>query len=383
MSSKLDTPSYPQLFYSTRQTIPLPENVQVFASGANRLEEIEGFAALGIPIGVSVQHLSEPAMRELIYLNRPVMVDSGAFSEVRATAEGLEVVAPIGEDEWTRRLLKYERLASTLTNRALLVVPDRVGCQSETLCRIARYRTELLTLAYHGAELLLPLQVGGLSHREFYLRAIDAAGTQMVPAMPMRKAATPINLVLDFVNQVKPRRMHLLGAGIENKRAAKLVRLLLFLDSQLRITMDSNRLRAVIGRDRRLTRLEAKLREEPVTRVYGSVNSTVLEMADRSLDYTDLIASPSLWADQSTLAHVAAGAGLSAQETIEFFEDPDVFLQSRPCEDCELAWIEYPLMCIALDSAWERFVERSVRNSVRKAAIIQVFADSRISSQLR
>jgi hypothetical protein len=213
----------PQLFVDTNQTAPLPKNVLIFASGANRLDEIEGFAALGIPVGVSVQHLSEDAMQTLVHLRRPVMVDSGAFSEVRTSAQGLQVVAPIGEDEWSRRLFQYQRLAASLGDLALLVVPDRVGSQLETLHRIERYRCELLVLAGYGAQLLLPLQVGGLSHRDFYLHATAAAGIQMVPAMPMRKAATPIGQLLDFVEQVKPQRMHLLGAGIENKRAAKLV----------------------------------------------------------------------------------------------------------------------------------------------------------------
>jgi hypothetical protein len=373
----------PQLFVETKQTAPLPNNVLIFASGANRPEEIEGFAALGIPVGVSVQHLSEDAMQTLVHLRRPVMVDSGAFSEVRASSEGLQVVAPIGEDEWRRRLFQYQRLAASLGDLALLVVPDRVGCQFETLLRIERYRSELLVLAGYGAELLLPLQVGGLSHRDFYVRATAAAGIQMVPAMPMRKAATPIGQLLDFVKQVKPERMHLLGAGIENKRAAKLVRLLLMHDPQLRITMDSNRLRAVIGRNRPLTRLEGSLREADVTSVYGAVESTVLTNASRSLDYTDLIASPSLWAERGAIAEIAAGAGLNADETIRFLGDPDLFLQSKVSEDCDLAWIDYPPVSLALDSAWERFVARSVRSAVRKAAIVEVFAASRIANQLR
>jgi DNA polymerase-3 subunit beta len=45
---------------------PLPNDVQVFASGANRLSEIRGLAKLGIAIGVAVNHLNESAIAELI-----------------------------------------------------------------------------------------------------------------------------------------------------------------------------------------------------------------------------------------------------------------------------------------------------------------------------
>ena len=41
---------------------PLPVGVQVFASGANRQCEIRGFARLGIPVGVSVNHLQQGAI---------------------------------------------------------------------------------------------------------------------------------------------------------------------------------------------------------------------------------------------------------------------------------------------------------------------------------
>ncbi|MDA4133287.1 MAG: hypothetical protein OK454_09225, partial [Thaumarchaeota archaeon] len=50
----------------------LPEGVLVFASGANQEPEIRGFARLGIPVGVSVNHLNPAAIAALIEINHPV-----------------------------------------------------------------------------------------------------------------------------------------------------------------------------------------------------------------------------------------------------------------------------------------------------------------------
>jgi hypothetical protein len=378
----LNRPVLPaELFDLPRHRLPLPENVQVFASGANRVEEIEGFASLGIPVGVSIQHLSEAAIQVLIALQRPVMVDSGAFSEVRVSPEGLRVVAPITDGEWSRRLLQYRRLASSLGSKALMVVPDRVGSQRETLSRISRYGHELLVLVEYGSQLLLPLQVGELTHLQFFERASELASVPMIPAMPMRKAATNIAELFNFVEQVNPPQIHMLGAGIDNMRAAKIVRFLLIRFPSLRITMDSNRLRAVIGKTRPLTLCEEQLRAEEISSFYGSVESTVLEKNGRSLDYTDLIAFPALWARTDDLVQVASYAGLGPHEVASFLADPDGFLQSQAGGNYEMTWIEHPFMAAALDAAWERFVSQTVRSSVRTVAIAEVFADSRIAGQ--
>jgi hypothetical protein len=365
------------------QPAPLPNRVQFFASGANRVEEIEGFAGLGIPVGVSIQHVSEAGIDMLIGLQHPVMVDSGAFSEVRTCPEGLKVVAPITESEWQRRLLQYRRLAEALGEKVLLVVPDRVGSQSVTLERIRRYRDDLLGVADCGARLLLPLQIGKLSHQEFYRSASEIAGVSMIPAMPMRKATTTTSDLLSFVEQVDPPHIHMLGAGIGNRRAAEILRYLLARFPSLHISMDSNRIRAVTGKKRPLTVCEERLRSEEVSGLYGSVESSVLAKNGCGLDYTDLIASPSMWASERDLAEIADHAGLNLDDLVSFLADPDEFLQSPASGYEDLAWIEHPIVAKALDATWCRFVARTIRQTVRTVAITEVFANSRISGQCR
>lgn len=362
-----------------------PENVLVFASGANRVHEIEGFMRVGIPVGVSAQHLNEEAIHALFQIDQPVMVDSGAFSEVRTTARGLEVARPISPSEWRRRLDIYLRLATHLGPKGLFVVPDRVGDQQETLRRLATYRSDLVALVQLGSRLLLPLQVGPLSHAALYSRAVDVASVPMVPAMPMRKAATPVAALVSFLETVQPEHIHLLGAGIENRRVRKIVTFLLACDPALHISMDSNRLRAVIGKDRVLTRKEVQLRRRPIEELYGAVDSEALTRNGRVLDYTDLIASPSLWAGARDLLEIAKDAALSPKDSEAFLRGPDRFLQ-RPVfpgdgESAALTWIEHPVVSCGLDHAWERFVTRSVQRCIRSVAIAETFAHSTIAHQ--
>ena len=360
---------------------PLPDNVLVFASGANRAPEIRGFARLGIPVGVSVNHLNEAGITALIESSIPAMIDSGAFSEIAFTADGPVTVSPIDEQDWHRRLGLYLRLASALGDRAMLVAPDQVGNQQETLTRLARHREELAAIVATGAILLLPLQVGPLSHREFFDAAHSVAAVALVAAMPMRKAATSETALLSFIEDVKPNHIHLLGIGIENRRAERVIDAIRFFSPATRISMDSNRLRAVAGRNRPLTVRETQLRGTDTEDVYGAVDSPVLTLNGEGLDYTDLIASPALWASPDQLFEIARALDLSDTESKELVNAPDEFLQSA-CRDFEnLVWIEHPLMDLKLDRAWKQFVDRKLRTGVRSAAIAATFADSRISGQ--
>ncbi len=362
---------------------PLPAGVQVFASGANRECEIRGFARLGIPVGVSVNHLKQGAIEALIELKQPVMVDSGAFSEVAFTSTGAHTVRPVDETEWTNRLALYLQLASALGERAMFVAPDKVGDQRETLLRLARYRAQLAAIAATGATILLPLQVGEMSHEEFLEAAQKITGLPLTPAMPMRKAATTVEALLSFVERTKPRHIHLLGIGIENRRTEKLIRALRYASLATSISMDSNRLRAVAGKNRPLTQLETKLRSTPAESLYGAVESPILTLNGEVLDYTDLIAFPSLWATPRQLTVIAGVLNLPHQARLTFISSPDEFLQTQCVEFGDLTWIEHPVLAEELDRAWQQFVEDALRSGVRSAAIAKVFRDSRLRNSLR
>lgn len=360
---------------------PLPAGVLVFASGANRAGEIRGFARVGIPVGVSADQLNSAAIVALIESGNPVMVDSGAFSEVVFTADGPHTVRAIDDREWRRRLGIYLELASSLGKKATVVAPDKVGNQAETLQRLAKFCSELAVIAETEATILLPLQIGRLSHRQFFEAAQAAAGVALMPAMPMRKAATSSEALLSFVAEAKPPHIHLLGVGISTRRAEKLVSAIQHFSPGTLISMDSNRLRAVVGANRPLTRLESELRSAETEDVFGAVDSPVLSFIGEGLDYTDLISSPSQWATQEQLRAIAALAGICGKDTARFLETPDEFLQTDCTEFEDFTWIEHPVVAYELDRSWQQYVATRVNSEIRSAAVTGVFWDARISGQ--
>jgi len=370
----------PSLFDISDYRQPLPERVLVFASGCNRVSEIEGFAYLGIPIGVSVAQLDQDALDLLIALKLPIMADSGAFSEMpSAKARGTtSVISPV---EWERRLAIYLRMASALQDKALLVVPDKVGDQDETLGRISKYRPWLARIAATGAKLLLPLQVGAMTHIDFYQTAQKVAGVSLLPAMPMRKAATSAECLMEFVTETTPSHLHLLGMGIDTSRAEALIRTVQHYSPSTFLTLDSNRLRAVVGRDRPLTRAEYEFRSAEIEDVFGDVISSVLIANREVLDYTDIIAFPSVWVDAERLVAIADDVHLCEQDRSLFLSSPDQFLQTSCEESGELTWVEHPVMEQALDREWRLHVERWCRKGVRRAAISSIFRTSRLRGQ--
>jgi hypothetical protein len=358
----------------------LPPRVTVFASGANEARELCGFALAGVSVGVAVSLIREEAISELLRSNGRVFADSGAFSEVEFGPNGMTIVAPISTLEWKRRIAIYKRLAEALGPKVSVVAPDRVADQNMTLARLSYYKDEMAEMAALGAEVLIPVQNGDLSPVEFYRKAVETAQLELVPAMPMKKAASSFVDVLAFVREVRPRRLHLLGMGYERASAKKLVAALQTFAPELEISMDSNRLRAVTGKGRPMTEAERRMRAEEPERVFGAVECEALDRAECRLDYTDSIAEPSLWASLLQLEIIADLAGFDMYERRDFLEDPDGFLQAPAGEDYDIARIEMPHIAHALDCAWHQYVKVQQDRSIRTAAVRMTFENSRIAS---
>ena len=196
----------------------------------------------------------------------------------------------------------------------------------------------------------------------------------------MKKAATSFEGVLAFVREVRPRRIHLLGMGYETSRARRLVSMLLALDPQLIVSLDSNRIRAVTGKGRRMTRLEAQLREEEPSGIYAEVEADAFQLAGVRLDYTDAIAQPSTWTQPAQLEAIASQLGITGADRRAFLADPDDYLQ-RPATGMEdVSFIELPHVSHALDLAWQAYVAQQQDAAVRTAAIRQTFCEARIST---
>jgi hypothetical protein len=240
-----------------------------FASGSNQPNQIRALGKAGADVGVAAPHVSANGEAELLALvgsDVAVFVDSGAFSEVKFGAEGRTVVRPMTDADWQLVLGLYERLAP-LGSQLFVVAPDCIGDQDESLRRLARYADRVLAL---GCNVLVPVQKGALSQVEF-AAAVDAIlGTDWIPAMPCKKAATTAAELADFVAARNPRHVHLLGLGIRSRNLTAYLAGV----GRTSVSLDSCWITANVGRKRagplRLTRAQDMARS-----VLARVRATV------------------------------------------------------------------------------------------------------------
>jgi hypothetical protein len=254
---------------------------------------------------------SEAATVELEAASVPVFLDSGAFSEVefakphptKKTKKGTPVMVPcapfvakpISDDDWKARLAYSERLARALGDRLYFVAPDQVAFPGETLGRLSRYRREVRRIARLGARVLVCLQ--GADKVDFWRKAalaLDIPRTRLVASLPMKKNATTPDEVVDFVRRAKPKAIHLLGLGAANDKAPELLERLAEIDPELVVSLDSNLIRANVGRKGKVRKLTAAL-DEIASELYelALAGSESVGMSDLSVvSVEDLRAAP-------------------------------------------------------------------------------------------
>ena len=234
-------------------TLPVTPSAY-FMSGSNRPGEIAALGKVGADVGVAAPELSPAAVEELIKLAGSdvlVFIDSGAFSEVKFTDAGVEVVKPITHADWVERLDLYKRLARELGSQLFCVAPDMVGNQTNTLQRLRRYRDDIVELHELGARVMVPVQKGAISQVDFAAAIDDILGfTTWVPALPCKKAATTADEVAAFVRDRQPRHVHLLGLGITNREVNDYIAPFAISRSTT-VSLDSCWIAANVGRNKR------------------------------------------------------------------------------------------------------------------------------------
>ena len=228
--------------------LPQRDEVVHYSSGMNRPAEIGGLA--GNAVGLAAPEVTDATILAVKRWGHgaDVFVDSGAFAE-----HGGKVV--MDDRMWTRVFRAYGRVIEALNQqhmgRVAVVAPDKVGDQDETIARMMKYGPLLAEeLKRHSGvpvTVLVPLQRGDLSLDEFWKAALDVLppGLNYAPSIPSNKDAVPWEEVEAFM-QMHPEitRVHLLGAG--TKRAAPLIDKIK--RPGLEVTVDSNRMLAVVGK---------------------------------------------------------------------------------------------------------------------------------------
>jgi hypothetical protein len=196
---------------------------------------------------VSIPQLSGPALDYVCELRGvcQVFVDTEAFSEV--DREG-RVVAPITDDAWIGRTRVMYRIAAALGDGAVLVAPDRVGDQQETLRRLALFSDVMRACAALGARIVVPIQRGGMSAALFFDACACLLGCSFVAGIPGNKAAMPPGELEDFLRARRPRAVHLLGVGPKSPRFRPLLDVLRRFVPGAVVSCDSNALAAAVGK---------------------------------------------------------------------------------------------------------------------------------------
>lgn len=379
-----------------------------YASGSNEPGELRGFAKIGHPVGVSAPKCRPACERELLRLadaepTLRLFVDSGAFSEVtpRGTAGPPEVTAPITDAEWKKRLAFMGRLAKAYGPRALLIAPDQVGSQEVTLERLAKYRKVVEQWRRDGAEVAVVLQRGSDPQWRFdqkAKRALNWGG--YVVAFPMAKAATPQSEIEAFLRRRRPRRIHLLGLGIEGKSTPAILAAIAKRAPKTRVSLDSVAISGKVGRTggrgggpRPYTRAQDVAAEEIRAEALSGLEQTygTRKLPREQIDLTEEIGRPSDWIElvatrkprdhgmgySSVAAWAQAEARLTPAQAEAFAADPDGFLQLE--SPLGVPWWEHPLLDEALDQAWPRWVKMRTVQLRRERGIEPVWGQHAVS----
>lgn len=281
-----------------------------YASGTNKPGEVRGMARAGRNIGVEadacLQRRCEAALLEVgrAYPAVRLFIDSGAFGEVGVVQGKIVVKKPITIPEWERRLALMERVGTVYGSRLLIMAPDRIGDQAETLRRLRWFRASgwLERFRRSGVEIAVVLQGGELDPVAFERAAAIALGWDgYTIAFPMRKGATPLPRVVDFVRRRSPRRVHLLGIGPSARKegnkpsAAELRRFLFDAFPEVRWSWDSSLIRQSVGRkDPRAYTMAQDLEREGV-HLDALAGQVKFARGPFALDFTDMAAFPSLY----------------------------------------------------------------------------------------
>lgn len=251
---------------------PFPDSVDYFMSGSNQPGEIAALAELGRNVGVAVPELYEPSLEQIAkhfgFGVIRLFVDSGAYSEVDLSENKPPTwPRPITDAEWHRRMRMYVSLAQIVRQRGYFVAPDRVADQEVTVQRLRAYGAYIGYVAAYGCQVLVPVQRGRLPMAKLYelereiLLGYGVPPWQMYPAVPLRRAATPLPDLAVFARSLvceerawrdpatgrthheRP-RLHMLGRGVYSPEYRDTIAAVLDACPDVQITSDSVHIRS-------------------------------------------------------------------------------------------------------------------------------------------
>lgn len=353
-----------------------------------------GFARAGIPPGVSMLRNDSGQWKWMCGTNDdatwaarkcwtalanvaaairiPVFIDTGAFSELGAASR-------IPPRMWKSMLEQQIELAHAIGSLAVIVLPDKVGDQPETMRRLETYADQVNELLDAGARGVAVLQMGSRSPAKTAQRIADILGRyDWILGFPVRaRGVEPehIRRCLEEISWV-PKGAHLLGIGPANQRWGEYVGALSPLEASAWASSDAVVIKRLVQREKVLGPLT---REQDVARVAieeEAWSSLWDPLVGELIDPTEQLDWPTGWLPQSAAAAIArmgrSEGRLTEDEARAFSLDPTSGLRlvrQRDAPGVEW-WLEYEL-----EKAWRARVEAMSTQTRAMRAIVQLFGE--------
>lgn len=230
-----------------------------FASGTNAPGELAGFAEYG-DVGTNAKECKPRCVAAYEKLartgDRRIFVDSGAFAELKGfTKKGPVYYEPPAPEamtpaSWKKVFKLYYRLVKAGGDKIYIVAPDKVADQKVTFKRLAAYLPELRELHQMGANIIVPIQKGrGMSMAQFDAKVGKLLGFPYIRGIPMKKDATSVEDVEEFLMAAAPERVHFLGLSGKGKAVKEegLLDLIKACCPYMDVSMDTVVIRGITG----------------------------------------------------------------------------------------------------------------------------------------
>lgn len=223
------------------------------ASGGAQLRGV------GVDVGLVSKNAIEVLGNAIVNQKAAVFVDSGAFSAFRRGLKSGEF-EPL---DFNAILARYDAILDSVGRYAeedgeqtnyplpLLVMPDVVGSQSDSLVLIREHR-DWIAAEVHGnlSQPIIPIQKGEMSMAEAYRQVVQIIGSEdFIVGIPSNEQAVTPGELQAFLADAKPKAIHILGAASDIKLQPRLESVVAAgLAGKIQITADASPIRSKIIR---------------------------------------------------------------------------------------------------------------------------------------
>lgn len=243
-------------------------SVRRFASGLTAIGDLApgaraaGGASLrgvGVDVGLLSKNAIEVLGNAIVNQRAAVFVDSGAFSAFRRGLKSGEFEVM----DFDAIMDKYDAIMESIGRNAedagevtdyprpLLVMPDVVGSQAESLALLREHRQWIAgEVRGNLSQPIVPIQKGELSMADAYRKAVEIIGSDdFIVGIPSNEKAVTPDELRDFLADAKPKAIHILGAASDVKLLPRLMSVVAAgLDGKVAVTADASPIRSKVIR---------------------------------------------------------------------------------------------------------------------------------------